>query len=188
MNILNFINTLIFSIIAATASVVILFLMFAPNMENYMLMLGIVEVGLVSIVIWCLVSIVNYEVKITENRMNAKNATGSLPGCPDNWTVSRSQAVTDNKGNITSVQYDCTPSVSFDDAKRGEYFKYTFAPTADAVAATTAFTRVNEKVGAASNIDLCTAYINNFAPNPQTNARGIAAWTGLESKCDTLAY
>ena len=187
MNILSFINSLIFSILAATVSVVILFMMFNENMAEYMVLLAVVEAGLLAIVIWCLISIVNYEVKLSENRETAKYAVGSLPGCPDNWTVVRSAAVTDNNGNITSVDIQCSPTVSLDDAQRGKYFKYTFGPSE--ALANQAFTTIHDKIGTACNVDVCKEYYKTFPGTDESQQiGGIAAWTGLESKCETISY
>lgn len=160
MSILNFINTLIFALISSTISVVILLLMFVDSMSEYFPLLIVIEIGLISIIIWSLASIVNYDVQVKgkieatkEERFNLKK-TGM---CPDYFKI---QTLNEN-----SVR--CLGTVELQDSHTGVVRKYELSP---------------------GSLDVKTMDEQTQGKFCQDNFKNDQsfAWTEMKSLCDTL--
>lgn len=115
-SIINFINTLVFAIVASTVSVGILFMIVANVFPEYFLMMIIVEIGLVCLIFWALASIVNYDVK-GKTAADAA-AVGNLNvSCPDYF-----KAVYDpTTGKIISCN---GMGIELDNANTNKKYKY----------------------------------------------------------------
>lgn len=169
LEIISYINTLIFTILAATMAVVIMFLLFDETMQDIFAILVVIEIGLIIIVVWALASIINYDNKLGTSLDDALKGGGSLPGCPDHWTQVERTITGADKSEITT--YRCVNQTDMSDANTGTYFQYTIGPS-------TVNTSFNIVAGSTSNNQaLCDAYHLMHQQTP---------WTSLKSKCDTL--
>lgn len=163
MDILHFINTLIFALIASTCAIVLLFLMFVDSFADYFPFMVTVEVGLVITIIWCLATIVNYDNKSSEDLAAAKAAKHRF-GCPDFWTLTGNPAGGGTLCSNTTV-FDKPPGAAVT-------YRYVFG-------ANDSMTRVNEDIRR-------SAATNQHACSQRHDVKNKFVWTGLDSLCDTL--
>lgn len=78
----SYFNTLVFTIIAAIVSLLLLLAMFFDMFKNYMTFIITVEVGIFLIIIFCLYQIISNESKFAKYK-NASNFNIKFNECPD---------------------------------------------------------------------------------------------------------
>ena len=79
---ISYVRTLIFTIVSALLSVVLFGVAFIKGAREWLLFIIITEVGIFSIIVWCIIAIINREKKLQELR-NPKNYVIKFDNCPD---------------------------------------------------------------------------------------------------------
>lgn len=79
----NYLNTLIFALVAKTVTLIILVSLFFKIMQPFMYFFLTVEIGLVVIVTVALVAIVKYDKRMDNERKKITDAVVSVTACPD---------------------------------------------------------------------------------------------------------
>lgn len=98
---ISYVRTLVFTIVAALLSIVLFALIFIKGARDWLLFITITEIGIFSIIIWCIIAIINREKKIQEMR-DPKNYVIKFDNCPD-YYVKRYDTL--SKGYFCSNEY-----------------------------------------------------------------------------------
>ena len=98
---ISYVRTLVFTIVSALLSIVLFGLIFIKGARDWLLFIIITEIGIFSIIIYCIIAIINREKKFQEMR-DPKNYVVKFDNCPD-YYVKRYDATT--KGYFCSNEY-----------------------------------------------------------------------------------
>lgn len=79
----NYLNTLIFALVAKTVTLIILVALFFKVMQPFMYFFLTLEVGLIVIVTVAMVAIVRYDKRMNAERKKITESVVSLSACPD---------------------------------------------------------------------------------------------------------
>lgn len=84
----NYLNTLIFCVVAKTVTVFVLGALFLHAVRPYAIFLLTIELGLVVIVIWSLIKIRNYDKRMAKEAEEIINSAVNSVSCPDYYVRS----------------------------------------------------------------------------------------------------
>jgi hypothetical protein len=98
---ISYVRTLVFTIVSALLSIALFSLIFVKGSRDWLLFIIITEIGIFSIIIYCIIAIINREKKIQEMR-DPKNYVIKFDNCPD-YYVKRYD--TSSKGYFCSNEY-----------------------------------------------------------------------------------
>lgn len=106
----NYLNTIIFCVVAKAISIIILGLLVFPAIRHYAIFLITVELGLVFIIIWSMVKISNYDKRMAKESEDIRKSALTSVSCPD-YYVKESNA--DMTGSVCKNGY-VTPDNRFE--------------------------------------------------------------------------
>lgn len=101
---ISYVRTLVFTIVSALLSILLFGLVFVKGAKDWLLFIIITEIGIFSIIIYCIIAIINREKKLQQMR-DPKNYVIKFDNCPD-YYVKRYDTV--SKGYFCSNEYVVT--------------------------------------------------------------------------------
>jgi hypothetical protein len=161
-HLLNFINTLIYAIMASTLAVVILIMMFIEPLQQYMIFFVVVEIGLIVLIMYALTTMVNYESEKSKAIANyATQTPETIRSCPDLFKAEGSGS------NLKCI------------GRNGEFGEFEDKPGTYRFGNTNGIEITPSSLAGSNNKTRCD---NVFRNDPIQYA-----WTDLRSKCDVIS-
>lgn len=155
----NYLNTLIFCIIAKGVSIIILVLLIFDFAQPYAYMLLTIEIVLIIIIIVSMYKIVSYEKRLADEVQSKLKGSKSISVCPDYFVKNYDGTATTCKNKYT------TPDGNF-----------TYTMGNSSVTATSINLDTIDKAGQATLADICDTISGTDY--------GSFAWTDLKPKCN----
>ena len=157
----NYLNTLIFCVVAKTITVIVLGSLFLQAVRPYAVFLLTIELGLVTIVIWSLIKIRNYDKRMAKEAEDIINSAVNSVSCPEYYVRSVDE---EDIGTVCLNGY-LTPDEKYE-------YKFKGDASIDAIPIDEMF-RKQTLEGACTIIDA----------SPSLNS---IPWTDIRSKCAIL--
>jgi hypothetical protein len=98
---ISYVRTLVFTIVSALLSIALFALVYVKGFSDWLLFIIITEIGIFSIIIYCIYTIINREKKLQEMR-DPKNYVIKFDNCPDYYVKRYDTA---SKGYFCSNEY-----------------------------------------------------------------------------------
>ena len=170
----NYMNTLIFCIVAATISVIIIGVLVIEVVRNeYLPLLFTVEIGLMIIIILAIYRIYQYDKRIV-TELNDLNKSSLLSlTCPDYYTAT-STLITSTDSNVNSyTQMTCSNNYT----SANSMYNYVFMGANNVPLSGI---QLDTDYLQQQLIPICTSYSSNV------QAQNMPPWTDLQSKCEVV--
>lgn len=169
----NYLNTLIFCIVAVAVSVIILgLLVIEPVREKALALMMTIEIGLAIIIVISIYNIRKYDKRMEKERSDLLKSSLLNISCPDFYMQS-----TNCNGDIL-----CTNGYKTADGR----YQYTFKSPGGQTDEDTNFSSINlDATYIKKNLsEVCTGYVNGSAGS---NLKAYTPWTDLASKCEVVS-
>lgn len=111
----NYLNTIIFCVIAKTVTVIVLAGLFFEPVRKYAVFLLTIEIGLVAIVLWALIKMKRYDEKMAKEAESIMNSAVKSLSCPDYYV-----RTVDSEDSIVCTNGYLTPDEKFEYAFKGD--------------------------------------------------------------------
>lgn len=115
----NYLNTLIFCVVAKTITVLVLGLLIVKSIRKYAIFLLTIEVGLVFIIIYSMVKIARYDKRMSKESEKLRLSSINSISCPDYYV--RGPSTTDPSTTVCKNEY-ATPD-------QRTVYKFQFEPS-----------------------------------------------------------
>jgi len=185
-----YVNTMVFSIIAAVLSLALLLVMlYMPQVRSFMVGIVVLEVGLVAMILYSIISIYMYEAAQRKKAAETSNQLVSVDTCPDYFVRAYADPAVDssNKGAICQNGYPSQDgSRKFFFVRRGCSSRSTTEGGCNLEGAGTDAKNFLVRLANYNSIksnDLCSQ-VNTVDPaKPFANV----PWTDVKSRCTSLS-
>lgn len=195
---LSYFNTLIFTIISGLISLILLALLFFKIGDNYILAIILIEVGIFSVIGYCIYQIIHNEFLINQLK-NSDNVLISFDKCPD-YFLSK----IDNNGNTY-----CSNEYIYEDAAMNKFVIKLYPegqtpptqhnPTKlDKLSGTTMapegpidkfyINDINNNNTLKTNEDKCAPIFKDSTDPNGVHGYAQLPWTYLKSQCESYQY
>lgn len=164
----NYLNTLIFALVAKTVTLILLVALFFKVMQPFMYFFLTVELGLIVIVTLTLYAIVKYDNRMTDEKKRISQSVISVSACPDFYE----QVIVPSGPDAGNTV--CTNKFQTSDNKYTYKYIYTDTQQTELDSINIDKLVVNKKI-----TEACAAV--NSAPYSQM------PWTDLRAKCSVVA-
>lgn len=158
----NYLNTLIFCVVAKTITILVLGLLVFESVRKYVMFLLTIELGLVVIVIYALYKMAKYDKRMAKEAQQIRLSAMTAVSCPDYFTRGVNE---ENDGNVCLNEYK-TPDGRF-------IYKYKGDSKIDKIPIDSMFRKKTLE-------DACKMVMNDSAVYKSI------PWTDLKSKCDVI--
>jgi len=164
----NYLNTLIFALVAKTVTLIVMVALFFKAMQPFMYFFLTVEMGLIIIVTISLVAIVKYEKRMEAERKRIADSVVSVSACPDYY-----EQVIIPSGEHAGKTV-CNNQFNTSDGK----YEYKFLYQDD---------DVQEKLDSINLDDLAMKKkLSDVCSTLNNNVYSHMPWTDLKTKCDVV--
>jgi hypothetical protein len=158
----NYLNTLIFCVVAKTITVLVLGLLVFPAVRRYAMFLLTIEVGLVLIIFHAMWKISSYDKRMAKEAEQIRTSSMNAVSCPDYYT----RGVDEENVNVICTNKYATPD------GRLEY-KFKTDASIDVIPIDDIFRKKTLE-------DACKLVVTD------TDMYNSIPWTDIKSKCDVI--